>query len=232
MGPGWSKTLAALSLLAGAAGALGGGANAAAAEISIRVGRRIGATAPTFLAHGWEPWTATTAFPLFSDPALLRTLSHLRGQTVRFGGISADWLAYTVDAEVTPPCRFNRPEGRPFSPGGQCPFSTGALDKLLRFLKTAGVGLMIDLNELTGRNCTQWGPSNGRYNKPGSPEWCGGVTGNSTVAAAPWDTKPLKLPLEHIERNGIAGIVGVELGNELFAPQHLTPEQSFKDIAK
>ena len=188
-------------------------------------------TAPTFVAHGWESWQVTQAIAggALDDPVFIKTFGHLSGQTVRFGGISADWLAYVVNASVSPGCKWSH---KPFTAGAQCPFSTGALDKLLRFLKTAGVGLMIDLNELTGRNCSQWGPSNGRYNKPGSPEWCGGVTGNSTVAAAPWDTKPLKLLLEHIERNGVAGIVGFELGNELFAPQHLTPEQSFKDIAK
>lgn len=219
MGPGWSKTLAALSLLAGAAGALGGGANAAAAEISIRVGRRIGATAPTFLAHGWEPWTATTAFPLFSDPALLRTLSHLRGQTVRFGGISADFLAYTVDAEVTPPCRFNRPEGRPFSPGGQCPFSTGALDVVLDLCAGAGVGVMFDLNELIGRNCSQ--------PKPPKNEWCGDTP-------APWNVAPIIALLQHIEgrsRSGKAAPIALELGNELFAPAHLPRQQAIDDLS-
>ena len=61
----------------------------------------------TFVAHGWEPVTATQAFDYFANPAFARAFGHLRGQTVRFGGISADFLAYFVDASVAPACRWS-----------------------------------------------------------------------------------------------------------------------------
>ena len=40
---------------------------------------------------------ATQVFSLFDDPAVVTAFGHLRGQTVRFGGITADWLDYFVD---------------------------------------------------------------------------------------------------------------------------------------
>ena len=183
----------ALLLLAAAAGH----GNAAAAStqqgvvppvLDISIGSRTGTVPPTFLAHGWEPWTATMAFGLFTNPSFRTALSHLRGQTIRFGGISADWLEYVVDAEISAPCTWSREAGRPFTVGGQCPFSTGAFDLLLDTVSQAGIGLIFDLNELIGRNCSQ--PSrNGHAGK--GPEWCGDVP-------ARWDLAPVRALLQHI----------------------------------
>jgi hypothetical protein len=171
-------------------------------SIAINVQNTVVITAGTFLAHGWEPWTATQAFVHFDNPVLVKTMSHLRGQTIRFGGISADWLDYVVSDAMTPACEWARPEGRPFTAGGQCPFSTGALDRLLDFVADAGVELLFDLNELIGRNCTEAG-------KRGKGEWCGD-------APSPWDTRPVLKLLQHIERrneSGQAVPIGFELGN-------------------
>ena len=59
-----------------------------------------------------------------------------------------------VTGTLTPPCKWARPEGGTFTAGGQCPFSTGALDSLLDFVGSAGIELLFDLNELVGRNFT------------------------------------------------------------------------------
>ena len=231
-----------LLLLAAATAAAG---PATVVPITVDVHETIAVTPGTFLAHGWEPWTATQAFVHFDNPALVKTMSHLRGQTIRFGGISADWLDYVVSDQVTAPCTWGRPEGRPFTAGGQCPFSTGALDKLLDFVAEAGVELLFDLNELVGRNCTEAG-------KRGKGEWCGD-------APSPWETKPVLALLQHLaarNESGQAVPIGFELGNvrsntrpllcpppgrrltetaclsvqELFAPQHLPRDVAVGDI--
>jgi hypothetical protein len=147
-------------------------------------------------------------------------MSHLRGQTVRFGGISADWLTYVVNDMVTPECSFNH--NTPFTPGAvPCPFSTGALDLLLNFFNTSGIQMMFDLNELSGRNCTQENKAT-----PWSPhhEYCGDDP-------AEWDTTALSMLLQHVHKRGLEGIIGFELGNELFAPSHLPRETANEDIA-
>lgn len=152
---------------------------------------------------------------------LIKTISHLRGHAIRFGGISADWLAYVASDTLTPPCKWARPEGGTFTAGGQCPFSTGALDSLLDFVGSAGIELLFDLNELVGRNCSQQG-----HKATQKPEWCGDEP-------APWDTKPVLALLQHIAARNKTGRpvpVGFELGNELFAPQHLPRSVAVNDI--
>ena len=188
---------------------------ASASQVRIDTTRLEKSTPRTFLAHGWEPWTATTSFDLFDNPVFLKAMSHLGGQTVRFGGISADWLKYVITDEVTPPCRFG--QRHPFTESGQCPFSTGALNKLLKFLQDANIRVLFDLNELLGRNCSQKGQ------KPWQPdEWCGDKP-------AKWDTKPIKSLLEYIRDHKLK-FCGFELGNELFAPPHISHETANKDI--
>jgi hypothetical protein len=140
-------------------------------------------TSDTFLAHGWEPWTATGYFQYFDHPVLQATVSHMRGQTVRFGGITALGLLYHVNSVVDDTCAYA--DYTVFHTGpntaaaaaaaaaageepGMCPFSTGSLDALLDFFATAGVKVMFDFNEIVGRNCTHEGI------KPWQPaHWCG-----------------------------------------------------------
>ena len=129
----------------------------------ISIGNVTTTISSTFMAHGWEPWSATQAFSHFREQAFRTAFSHLRGQTIRFGGISADWLHYIVNSTVSEPCFWG--ELQPFTAGGQCNFSTGSFDALLDFLRNAGVGLVFDLNELIGRNCTQIAPPHSQLNQ-------------------------------------------------------------------
>lgn len=130
--------------------------------VKVTVGSEVvGIVAPSFVAHGWEPWMATQAFHLFTNPAVVTAFGHLQGQTIRFGGITADWLDYVVDDAVSAPCTWGKGGRAPFTPGGSCPFSTGALTALLNLLDKAGVSLLFDLNVLVGRNCTQLEPGGG-----------------------------------------------------------------------
>jgi len=148
----------------------------------------------------------------FENPGFVKAFSYLRGQTIRWGGITADALAYTVDAAVSPGCPYATHKA--FTSTWPCKFSTGRFKKMLMFFKDAGVELMFDLNELTGRNCSQKGL------KPWQPdEWCGDKP-------LVWDTKPLRAFLEAIRDEGLVseGIMGFELGNELFRPPHLSHE--------
>ena len=74
---------------------------AAAADIAIAVSTdAVAATTPrNFLAHGWESFQASSAN--LTDPRFVTTFAHLRGQSIRIGGISADFFLYTDDAAVT-----------------------------------------------------------------------------------------------------------------------------------
>ena len=58
-------------------------------------------TPPHFIAHGWEPWTATQILAdLARDPAAWGSFQRaVAGSALRFGGISADFLHY-VDGAV------------------------------------------------------------------------------------------------------------------------------------
>ena len=158
----------------------------------------------------------TQAMKHFDDPAFATAFSHLRGQSVRVGGITADWLIYSVNATVADECRWGA--RKPFTLGGGCPFTTGSFDRLADFLRSAGVGLLFDLNELIGRNCTWPGPH--PWNPP---EWCGDKP-------ATWDLAPVRGLLTHIAQRGLEGIVGFELGNELFMPPHLSHESVDSDV--
>ena len=198
---------------------------AAAADIAIAVSTdAVAATTPrNFLAHGWESFQASSAN--LTDPRFVTTFAHLRGQSIRIGGISADFFLYTDDAAVTSACNFSH---RPFTPArSQCPFSTGAFDALMEFLEASGVDVLFDLNEIVGRNCTQVVPNAHPWNKNVN-EYCGDVP-------APWDTAPVEMLLTHIatrqRSGGLSNLIGFELGNELFLPKHLPVAVANADIA-
>ena len=53
---------------------------------------------------------------------LVTAFGHLRGQTVRFGGITADWLAYVADAAVSAPCTWGKHSHRTGGRVIKCPF--------------------------------------------------------------------------------------------------------------
>ena len=37
--------------------------------VSVSIGARVGTTSPSFVAHGWEPYTATSSFVHFKEQA-------------------------------------------------------------------------------------------------------------------------------------------------------------------
>merc|ERR550537_317398 len=120
--------------------------SAAVVEIEVDSVTAKTTTSPTFLAQGWEPYAAIATMAQSSDDKVLqRVISAFRGSTIRFGGISADWLNYTVDDTPTPACKYSTQ--KPFAPGSMpCAFSTGALKRLLGFMNKAGVNIIFDLN--------------------------------------------------------------------------------------
>jgi hypothetical protein len=186
-------------------------------------------TPPHFIAHGWEPWTATQILAdLARDPAAWGSFQRaVAGSALRFGGISADFLHYVdgaVDGAVADTAGSTRsitacewhPEGT-FNPDlYECPFSTSTFDLLRDEL---GMPMIFDLNELTGRNCTHPGP------KPWQPaEYCG-------RQPAPWRTDAVEMLLKHIAKTTTGhGLVGLELGNELWKPPHLVRDTAIADI--
>ena len=112
-----------------------GHVGASGISICIAAEQAVATTPQHFLAHGWESFQASKALPYLSSPLLFKTFSLLRGQTVRIGGISADFFLYTNSTAVTDACDFRH---KPFTPAGvQCPFSTGAFDSLVDFLEAA-----------------------------------------------------------------------------------------------
>jgi hypothetical protein len=184
--------------------------------VVVNVEKKMFTTPPTFLSHGWEPWTATGSFGYLTDPIFQRIASHLTG-SVRFGGITADFLDYVDDdSEELSSCKYS--EHSTFE-GYECPFTLKTFDALLDFLSGAGLKLLFDVNELTGRDCTLPGP------KPWQPaQYCG-------ENPASWNITKTTLILEHIRDLGRDNdLVGFELGNELFQPPHLTKETAADDI--
>ena len=186
-------------LLAADASATAATASSNTTEFQWRLGARISTTPSTFLSHGWESFQATCAIPLFNNNAFAATISHLAGQTIRVGGISADFMHYIKSANVSAPCEFS--VHQPFTNTGQCMFSTGAFDALLTGLRRAGVSMLFDLNELIGRNCTQAVEPHihrePNYDMMSSPkpdhqhQYCGD-------SPLPWDTEPLRMLLTHV----------------------------------
>ena len=104
----------------------------------------------------------------WQDPRLIRAASHLSPAVIRVGGITADFVQYTPDdhptgrpTEPAPPRALPMPMGRtakrpmkgfwPTGPEGN--LSIGFLGNLTDFFAAANLSLMLDLNELHGRDC-------------------------------------------------------------------------------
>jgi hypothetical protein len=120
-------------------------------SVAIAAESRLATTSSTFLAHGWEPWTATGSFEYFVNPIMKASFSHLKGQTVRFGGITALGLFYHKNSVVDETCKYTEYEVFHSGPSGMCPFSTGSLDALLDFFSegSASRGPVLKLHCLT-----------------------------------------------------------------------------------
>ena len=118
---------------------------ASTVHLTVEVQHLIATTPPTFLAHGWEPFTASGSFPDFKTRCSKGILPPAWAD--RFGGITANFLHYFEGAAESPPCdygKYCRHCG-----GAECPFTTANFDALLDFLSDAGVTVVFDFNELT-----------------------------------------------------------------------------------
>ena len=143
----------------------------------------------------------------------------MSGQSLRVGGITADFLHYTDNDDVTPECSYM--DNAAFS-GTECEFSLGAFDELLSLADSAGVSLMFDLNELTGRDCTQ------AYGGSDKDEFCG----DDPLL---WNTTSVEMLLRHVrdkDASRLSSFIGFELGNELQLPMHLTKAAANNDLIR
>ena len=107
----------------------------------------------------------------WQDPRLIRAASHLSPAVIRVGGITADFVQYTPDdgpsgqpTEPEPPRALPMPMERTVPPrprpmkgfwptGPEGNLSIGLLGNLTDFFAAANLSLMLDLNELHGRDC-------------------------------------------------------------------------------
>jgi hypothetical protein len=146
---------------------------------------------PRFVSHQSETFISLSMASSFTDPRFVRAASHLAPATLRVGGTSADFVNYTLDYQrVHYPCVPNHDYPFPMYPGLN--FSLYALEAIVNFSVAAGFTLMLDVNELTGRDCH------------------GGTCTNTT-----WDTRSLRAFLSHIRDAGLA-VDALEMGNELW----------------
>lgn len=150
------------------------------------------------------------------DPRFVAVTSHLSPAWVRVGGISSDFIIYAIDGQP-------QPSPTPVPPSWGWPrsatnFSTSDLTTLLGFLGSAGLRLMLDLNELIGRTCNNTNPS-----VPYDPgTWCEGA----------WDSSNARALLQWIHDAGLYGpgstLAALSAGNELHV--HLDPGANTADI--
>ena len=190
----------------------------AATRITIAADALAGSTSPHFLAHGYEPFSLWIAMPrILASPSALALLGHLRGATVRIGGITADWVHLVNDTAVSAPCSYAHGAW-----GTVCSVTTGAVAAIVDAFTAAGISTVLDVNELLGRDCAQPSPRGG-----GEAEWCG-------AAPPALDTRDIAMLVRWAAETGRLGehaIAGLELGNELFSPPHLSHETAIADAA-
>lgn len=186
-------------------------------RITIAVDALAETTSAHFLAHGYEPFSLWIALPrLLASPTALALLGHLRGATVRIGGITADWVHIVNDTTVSSPCTYEHGAW-----GTICNVTTGAIAAIVDAFAAAGISTLFDVNELLGRDCTQ--PEPGASSS--AAEWCG-------AAPADWDTRDLSMLVQWASDTGRLRedkIAGLELGNELFVPKHLLHATAIAD---
>lgn len=95
--------------------------------------------------------------------------------------------------------------------------------QLYDFMAAANLSLMLDLNELHGRNCHTLKPGCSASNA-GCWFWCTG----------PWDTSNVRQLLQYLHDRGLVGagspLYAFELGNELVS--HMTAQQTTADIVE
>ena len=203
----------------------------ASLTIAIDTSQIAAVSSPALVSQAWESWGALFQFAhLHSDPRLIAIASHLAPGVLRIGGITADWVRYPADG--------NSFGGSGGGTGGVWPatpmnLSAAGLASMAAFTSAANLSLLLDLNELYGRNCSLVRPDC-PYTPPAPPpawctEWCG------TPPTHPdWDTSNLRALLAGLHANGTGGPgappFAYELGNELLG--HLGLQSNAADVAR
>jgi hypothetical protein len=148
------------------------------------------------------------------DTRFVNIASHLSPAWVRVGGISCDFVEYSVPGYPPP-----APTPAPATWGSAAKvFTTAQFDALLSFLGASQLRLMFDVNELVGRTCNFTHP-----NVPYGPgEWCEGS----------WNMSNVRNLLQWIRDQGLYGsnstLGAFSAGNELRV--HLDSLANAQDI--
>jgi hypothetical protein len=118
-------------------------------DITVGVQSTISSISPTFLSFGWEmEQFLGSYYNQLSDPRYIAIASHMSPAVVRIGGISGDFITYTVPGHSRP-----APTPAPSTwswPGAAQNYSTSQFIATLQFLNASGLSLMFDLN---GEGC-------------------------------------------------------------------------------
>ena len=150
----------------------------------------------------------------FSDASYIAAASALAPAIIRIGGISCDFITYSVPGHPHP-----APTPAPSTwswQGAAQNFSTAQFESVLGFLNASGLRLLWDLNELVGRECTN------AYPGGGGDTWCLGE----------WASGNARDFLQWVHDEGLYGpgstLAGISAGNELRG--HLDPAANTADI--
>lgn len=204
-GQGFTGLMAVLGLATAAAQTI---------AFSINTAKSIASIPPTFLSLGWEMEQMFNYMGDFSDARYIAAASSLAPAIVRIGGISCDFITYTVPGHPHP-----APTPAPSTwswQGAAQNFSTDQFESVLGFLNASGLRLLWDLNELVGRECTNAQPGGG------GDEWCLGD----------WASGNARDFLQWVHDQGLYGpgstLAGISAGNEL--RWHLDPTANTADI--
>lgn len=175
-------------------------------SVTIDVATVAARSSPFLASHGAEMWQVVDFLPTLSDPRGVAIAAHLAPSVLRVGGITADWVRWTFDGDdaSAPPAASDGPL-RGSWPSAPRNVSVGFVHNLTRFAASANLSLLLDLNELLGRNCNT--------TKPGCAScdnWCG-----SPPTYPAWDTSNVRALLQLLHDEGAAGggsaLVGFEV---------------------
>lgn len=170
----------------------------------------------------------------FGDQRFRLASSHLSPAVIRVGGITADWVHYSG---FGPDNQTNAASEKPVQGAAPGPYrrlgywptkeenlTANTVVALYDFLAAANLSLMLDLNELHGRDCQHHNPGCGPSSNPYCNAWCSGE----------WDTSNVRQLLQHLHdrdmASGSSPLYAFELGNELIS--HMPAEQTTDDIVR
>lgn len=217
--------------------------------LTVDIDDPLGSMPSNLAGFGWEMWGFLGTYQTQLADPIYRTIARgIGGATVRLGGITADWTTYEIAssdsgvdmagaaqiaAEMEQMDFFSKRSAKKahqlqgFWPNNTQPLTTTTFLNLLDFLGQADMHLLLDLNELIGRNCQTTNPA--CSNPADCPDWCVGQWNTSNLQAfLQWihDQKLYSPPSS--DGTGGSTLIGFELGNELVS--HLDPVDNVKDI--